>query len=404
MLARGLAIGLSLALASVAQAGVVVNLVRTPDKGAYNAGEVVDVEVFLQQDTIDVDHFLRQIQFDLNASNPALVLALPKTHERTFVTTDDVFFWYFGSLNRCTTIPAICGEFHFLVQALNSTVNPGPGIISATYGIDNFDNTVKLARDTGIQLKLPGDGTAVKVGQLKVTMPLASGSYKLDLINAAEANADKGGQVRYGFSLGGTTETITAWKANGGQVTGGTYTFVVGGDAILNASDPACGVSWPRSANNFAKLTFDKDLVLPAAGQVQIRGLVAGGGFEADLSGNFTFSIVNDGSGQPRILRIVENGTQLTDRKWYAITNNGWAGVDAFKVDIVHLVGDADGNGRVLNADVGLINSQISPLLQPDKRTDIDGNGRVLNADVGVANSKISPLAVTKPAGHTCVP
>jgi hypothetical protein len=78
--------------------------------------------------------------------------------------------------------------------------------------------------------------------------------------------------------------------------------------------------------------------------------------------------------------------------------------VAAFKVDIVHLVGDADGNGRVLNADVSLINSQISPLVQADKRTDTDGNGRVLNADVSLTNSKISPLAVTKPTGHTCAP
>jgi hypothetical protein len=151
-------------------------------------------------------------------------------------------------------------------------------------------------------------------------------------------------------------------------------------------------------------LTFDKDLVLPAAGQVQLRELLAAGAFAADLSGSFTFSIVNNGSGQPRILRIVENGTVLTDRKWYAITNNGWVGVAAFKVDIVHLTGDADGNGRTLGADASLINSQISPLLQPDKRTDIDGNGRVLGADFSLANSKISPLAVTKPTGHTCSP
>lgn len=207
--------------------------------------------------------------------------------------------------------------------------------------------------------------------------------------------------------LGETGTPFWATDPAGTQGTITNLTITIGGDipvADLLVADPACGISWPRSANNFAKLTFDADITLPGAGEVQIRELLAGGTFGADLSANFAFSIVNDGGGAPRVLRIVETGTQLTDRKWYGITNNGWTGVADFKVDIVHLIGDADGNGRVLGLDVSLINSQISPLAQPDKRTDIDGNGRVLGLDFSLANSKISPLAVTKPTGHTCAP
>lgn len=487
MLVRGLALSLSVAMASIAQADVVVNLVRTPDQATYTAGQVVDVEVFLAQDTVSADHYLRQIQFDLNASDSALPLKkigafgpgidLVKTHLKgTLTTQDDVFFWSFGSIARCAATPSTCGEKHFLVHKFATctggtqngelcrvdadcpggtcaVIAPGTGILSATYGIDTqFDPlvppTVKLTQDTTIQIKLPGNQSSVKVGQLQITLPVAAGSYTLDLLNLSESNVDKGGQVRFGFSLAGT-ETITRWRASAGQMTGGTYTFVVGGDrgaccdttsgvctddvaqascggagqvwtqgvlcanlnppcvaanAVLVSSDPACGISWPRSANNFAKLEFSKDLVLPGAGQVQIRELLAAGAFGADLSANFTFSIVNNGGGQPRVLRIVENGTQLTDRRWYGISDNGWAGVDPFEVDIVHLIGDADGNGRVLGLDVSLINSQISPLPQPDKRTDIDGNGRVLGLDFSLANSKISPLAVTKPTGHSCSP
>ena len=203
---------------------------------------------------------------------------------------------------------------------------------------------------------------------------------------------------------GETGEVFWATQAAGvGTITNLTITGGVDANLVL-PTNPACGVSWPRSANNFAFLEFDADLAAPLAGQVQIRELLAGGTFGADLSANFTFSIQNNGAAFPRVLTIRETGTRLADRKWYAITNNGWAGVAAFKVDIVHLIGDADGNGRTLGADASLINSQISPLLQPDKRTDIDGNGRVLGADFSLANSKISPLAVTKPTGHTCSP
>jgi len=408
MLVRNLAMVLSLAMASMVQAGAVVELVATPTKATYAQGEVVDVQVFLRQDAAGPDHFLRQIQFDFNATDAALApgIVLPRTHIRTALSTDDINFWYFGSTTRCAAVDATCGEKHFIIQDLATTINPGAGIMSVTYGIDNFDNTVQLTKNVQMQIVLPGDGTAVKVGEMNVTMPSADGPFVLDVLNAAEANVDKGGQLRYGFSLAGT-EPITRWSANGGQVTGGTSTFVVGGGggaAALVSSDPACGVSWPRSANNFAMLTFDGDLTAPGAGEVEIRELLAAGAFGADLSANFTFSIVNDGGGLPRILRVVENGTQLTDRKWYAITDNGWTGVDAFKVDIVHLIGDADGNGRVLGADAGLINSRISPLPQVDSRMDTDGSGRVLGADVGLANSKISPLAVPKPSGHACLP
>jgi hypothetical protein len=175
-------------------------------------------------------------------------------------------------------------------------------------------------------------------------------------------------------------------------------------EASLQRSDPACGSSWPRSAKNFAKLTFDRDLTAPLPGQVQIRALLAGGVLGPDLSANFTLSVINDDAGDPRVLRIDEQGTVLADRAWYAIVWAGWADVAPFKIDILHLIGDADGNLRTLGADASLINAQISPLLQPDKRTDIDGNGRVLGADFSLANAKISPLTVIKPSGHTCNP
>jgi len=230
-----------------------------------------------------------------------------------------------------------------------------------------------------------------------LTAPAADGVYNLVILPDAFANV---------IMLGETGTPFWATTSVGAVTSTGLVITVepVGGDANLASSNPACEVSWPRSANNFAFLTFDADLTAPTAGQVQIRELLAGGGFGTDLSSGFTITVQNDGAAFPRVLTVRENGTQLVDRKWYAISNNGWGGVSDFEVDIVHLIGDADGNGRVLGADVGSINSQISPLPQVDSRMDTDGNGRVLGADVGLANSKISPLAVPKPSGHLCVP
>ena len=179
----------------------------------------------------------------------------------------------------------------------------------------------------------------------------------------------------------------------------GAYEFQ-GTTPYLTASAPAHqGTLW-RTAKNIIRLTFDQDLAAaPAAGQIVIQELLAGGGFGPDLAAGFTFTIDTD----PKVLKIRETATSLTHRKWYAIRNTGgWTGVANFEVQYVVLMGDVDNNGFVQNLDAGAIYPNVSPLPKPDDyRYDVDGNGFCQNLDAGGVFPRVSPLPKpTKPSGH----
>jgi len=171
---------------------------------------------------------------------------------------------------------------------------------------------------------------------------------------------------------------------------------------VMTQSVPASGQSLWRNQKNITRLTFDWDLSTPPAGAVMIQEMIAGGTYGEDLSAGFTFTIENNGQGQPRVLKVRETGTTLQHRKWYAVRNTGaWTGVAPFTVQYVVQVGDANNDGRVLNTDFGVINAVI-PIFSAadDDRRDINGDGRVLNTDFGVTNSKIPSFTVAKPEGH----
>ena len=104
--------------------------------------------------------------------------------------------------------------------------------------------------------------------------------------------------------------------------------------------------AWPehehslwRTQNNYALLTLDCDVpAVPAAGDLKIRQMLAGGAFGPDLSGSFTFTI---DAGDAMTLMVQEVGANLTHNTWIAITNDGsWAGVDPFEVHYLVLMGD----------------------------------------------------------------
>ena len=168
---------------------------------------------------------------------------------------------------------------------------------------------------------------------------------------------------------------------------------------LQSALPPNQGTLW-RTAQNIVRLTFDGNLpAAPAAGQIVIQELLAGGGFGPDLSAGFTFTIDTD----PKVLKIRETATSLTHRKWYAIRNTGgWTGVANFEVQYVVLMGDVDNNGFVQNLDAGAIYPNVSPLPKPDDyRYDVDGNGFCQNLDAGGVFPRVSPLPKpAKPSGH----
>ncbi|MFH0980926.1 MAG: hypothetical protein V2A79_05245, partial [Planctomycetota bacterium] len=88
--------------------------------------------------------------------------------------------------------------------------------------------------------------------------------------------------------------------------------------ANLVAAAPATqGTLW-RTAGNTIRLTFDKDIAVPAAGQILIQELLEGAGnFGPDLSSGFALSVENDAQSRPRVLRIRENATSVAHRRWF---------------------------------------------------------------------------------------
>jgi len=155
--------------------------------------------------------------------------------------------------------------------------------------------------------------------------------------------------------------------------------------------------------HNIARIVFDDDITRPTPNQIRIRELLPGGLFGPDLSGNFTFTVENDGGGHPRILRVWEDALNTTNHgTWYSVANLGdWPGVSPFQLDYQVAVGDASADGRVLAFDVSVINTGIPTFSSPDdERRDINGDGRVLAIDVSVTNGSIPYFGVPKPSGH----
>ena len=132
--------------------------------------------------------------------------------------------------------------------------------------------------------------------------------------------------------------------------------------------------------------------------------MLASGQFGSDLSAGCDVSIEQDANGNPRILKIVDvDSPDLQHREWYTIRNVGnWPGVLDFSVQLVVQVGDANGDGAVVNLDVSFMNASTIPVLKAEdnERRDIDGDGSVLNLDVSAANARIPSFEVPKPSGH----
>jgi len=172
-------------------------------------------------------------------------------------------------------------------------------------------------------------------------------------------------------------------------------------DAILVDNAPANEESLWRAANNIVRLTFDGDVAWPFDGTLMIREMLSGGAFGPDVSNQFTFDVENDGGGNPRILKIREDGAVLAHRTWVAITYAGGTDIGPFELHYPVQVGDASNDNRVLSFDVSMINGGIPGLNAPDDdRRDINGDGRILSFDVSITNGSIPSLPVPKPSGH----
>ncbi len=157
-----------------------------------------------------------------------------------------------------------------------------------------------------------------------------------------------------------------------------------------------------RSQHNIVRIWFDDDISVPRPGEILIREMLPAGAFGPDVSNQFSFTVENNGSGQPRVLRVWENGSTLRHRHWYAVANHGgWSGVSPFELQYVVQVGDASNDGQVFGFDVNVINTGIPTFAGPDDdRRDMNGDFRILAFDVSITNGSIPSPTVAKPSGH----
>jgi len=181
--------------ASAVQGGAVVSLIPE-NPGPYSGGETFDVGLWLSQDSGGSDIYLRGIRFDFNASDPAIAL--------------NSFAWNTSSTYFCQEL-GLCEQIPFIAEF--------PRLDDADRAVVNLVYLGGQQRYLD-QVILPEIG-ALLVGHLRISLPVVTGQYDLDAMNAETADGTNvGAGVDFGF------EHRTIWIPDNG-LSGGQYTFVV---------------------------------------------------------------------------------------------------------------------------------------------------------------------------------
>lgn len=178
-------------LASVPAVRAEVTVELVPGQaGPYSGGESMTVDVWLHSE-IATDEALSFIRFDFADTHAALSLA-------------PTFDFDFSSIAPAPVIY----DIRFTDLPLPWTAN------------------VALCMCPELFLWLPAMGM-LHIGSIDVELPDEPGVYRLDLLNSDEADPTAGAMINIG----------TYWRAFTGQITGGTYEFVVGPPAIPTVSE-----------------------------------------------------------------------------------------------------------------------------------------------------------------------
>ncbi|MHC4697760.1 MAG: myxococcus cysteine-rich repeat containing protein [Planctomycetota bacterium] len=243
MIKRGLALSLVLGVGSVALGDAVIHVVPAPSvnpvhpAGTYDPDEVVDVELFLSQDS-GAEHLLR-----------LLTLHFDDTYADMGV---GALVWEFGAAGHYKDEDGAGGPPGYAAAYVGegncsndgAPCNLAEGCTPPAVCMPN--SVFKLGPLPASMLHVPGDGTQVLVATLQVTMPSPEGGpYPLDCMNSDEANPDLCAAFSYGYGCGGTCNAlhpdadhpITFLRANTTGLTGGTYAFYVVGEV----TPPVCG-------------------------------------------------------------------------------------------------------------------------------------------------------------------
>ena len=159
----------------------------------------------------------------------------------------------------------------------------------------------------------------------------------------------------------------------------------------LVATDARPNGTWPKTQNNFLRLSFDMPIALPGGYPLSVVEL---GDPNSDVSSAFTYQIdPDDPNGQT--LKGSENGAMWTNQTWYRVTPAAGLDVHLFEVDVCTLTGDADGSRRVTTADYSAVKVNLGE--RTGVRCDLNGSGRVTTADYSVVKAHLGDVAPAKP-------
>jgi len=125
--------------------------------------------------------------------------------------------------------------------------------------------------------------------------------------------------------------------------------------AQLLTSSPIQPTRITRVRNNYLSLQFDKPVTPPMVGDLSIMELtedVCAGSAGLDMSSKLDLEVSEAGGAGWLHIRDPIAGT-YEHGKWYRIAQAGsWHGVEPFHVDVLAVIGDADGNGHVALLEV----------------------------------------------------
>jgi hypothetical protein len=375
---------LALALSSAAASAANLNVAIKVDGGPNDGQSVVNATTgstlnFRIEGTLSdsLNEGLALVGFDLDYS----AAALPSNAILTPA----------GTISCANPMPAFVKP-----QGITNPAGFGGTLIGGDLiQVGGGQNTIKNTADNAdfpigaVQLgvaKPTGCGTAVIA---KGSITVAAGTHTLSLTNLF-ANVIKQGETGTVFFA---TEAAGAGAIVNLQVTGGDVAVPFG------SVSPVCDEALSRASKKVFRLTFPSAVPMPAAGQIAVRELAAGGTFTGpDLSASFTYTLESGNT----VLKIQETGTALANGKWYGITNASWGGVGQFRLTFPNMPGNVNNDNFTNFADLSAINANMTNAPSDSNKYNINADNFVNFADLSAANSFNGTVKPAKPTGHTC--
>lgn len=418
-----------LALATLARADAIVELVPQNGAGPFPPNSIQKVDVRLRQSPMGANQLLRHVQFNTQDTDGSLTLTLPITHSPT---AGDIRFWHFGSTSQCGGFPTQCGGGHYIDASLAS----GPPGLGIAYFSTDVPPVVPddLGPNTMAQITLPGNGTAVKVGEIDVQMPSTpnAGPFRLNVMNADAASAESAARLIFGFQANpgpwNDTTPVTTWGATGAspKLTGGTLNLFTGASVDVEADTwtsvglhgmtvGEVGLPIPDDGTyTEPRSTGINKLIVHYTGPVEASGAVASVPAACDADAqpvNLAGITISTAQGDPDEVVITFNpklpGSAFTAHvpaKYRivlsGVTDLGGGPVADSERVLTVVLGDAFGSplgvgdGRVNAQDNGLVRSLAAsgtdPILTINAvhvRSDVFSDGRINAQDNGLVRS-----------------